>query len=196
LLIASLKEFLPDLESSLLAHPFFERRMHGLAPIDLAAVKKWNITGPNARATGMPGIDLRTSRPYGAYRGVTLDSSVLAVAHGDAYDRARIRKSEILQSVHLIEAVFRRIPSGNHRIRVGLDVRPSPGKAVCNVEGPRGAIYALVETDGRAQPAQVSFICPSAMAVQMVPALLRGIQVEDTFLVIHSLDISFSEVDK
>jgi Ni,Fe-hydrogenase III large subunit len=32
--------------------------------------------------------------------------------------------------------------------------------------------------------------------VQRLLSLLRGIQVEDAFLVIHSLDISFSEVDK
>jgi hypothetical protein len=34
------------------------------------------------------------------------------------------------------------------------------------------------------------------MAVQLLPRLLKGVQVEDAFLVIHSLDISFSEVDK
>lgn len=194
--VASVREFLPDLCSSLLFHPFFGGRMHGLALLDAATVKQWNISGPNARASGLEKADLRVSRPYGAYRGLELPAAEKASASGDALDRAHIRRAEILQSAQLIESVFRQIPSGNHRIRVGLDVRPSPGKAVCSVEGPRGAIHALVEADGSAHPAQVSFFCPSAMAVQVLPRLLRGIHVEDAFLVIHSLDISFSEVDK
>ncbi|MGE3261309.1 MAG: hypothetical protein AB7K68_05985 [Bacteriovoracia bacterium] len=194
--VASLREFLPDLESSLLTHPFFEKRTRGLGQLDAAMVKNWNITGPNARASGLADCDLRVSRPYGAYRGTEMMLDTSRNYLGDAFDRAHIRKREILQSAQLIESVFRHIPSGNHRIRVGLDVRPAPGKAVCGVEGPRGAIYAMVESDGRSQPSQVSFFCPSAMAVQVLPRLLRGIHAEDAFLVIHSLDISFSEVDK
>ena len=34
------------------------------------------------------------------------------------------------------------------------------------------------------------------LAAQVLPGLLTGIQLDDVFLVIHSLDISFSEVDK
>lgn len=194
--VANLRDFLPDLESSLLAHPFFAERARGLAVITSAEAEARNITGPNARAAGCQNADLRLRTPYGAYQKTPVPSLAHSYTEGDVLDRARLRMEEILQSARLIAEGFRSMPAGNFRIRVGMDVRPSPGKACCGVEGPRGAIFALVEADGGAQPADVSYFGPSAMLVQALPGLLRGLQVEDAFLVLHSLDISFSEVDK
>jgi NADH:ubiquinone oxidoreductase subunit D len=103
---------------------------------------------------------------------------------------------ELLHSASLIEECFRKIPAGNNRIRVGVDVAAPMGKAFMEVEGPRGKISVLAESKGDRCPANVHFCGPSAMAVQLLPELITGIQVDDIFLVIHSFDISFSEVDK
>jgi Ni,Fe-hydrogenase III large subunit len=142
------------------------------------------------------GRDERSLRPYCAYRGGALPALSFEGRNGDVHSRAGIRAAEILQSAALIKETFQRIPAGNHRIPVGLDVAPASGRAMASVEGPRGTLTVLVETEGGNCPANVKFFCPSPMAVQLLPGLLRGIQVEDALLVIHSLDISFSEVDK
>jgi NADH-quinone oxidoreductase subunit D len=194
--IQSLREFLPELDHLLLSHPFFEERTKGLAVISREEAERGNLLGPNARASGLSTEDERISRPYGAYKTERVVQSAVSASVGDVYARACVRVSEIQQSAALIETAFKRIPSGNHRIRVGMEVIPPAGVAVSAVEGPRGAITVIAETNGERSPAHVKFFCPSAMAVQQLPALLRGIQVEDVFLVIHSLDISFSEVDK
>ncbi len=194
--IGALKDFLPELDMLLLSHPFFVERTRGLAPISREMVERWSLLGPNARASGVFSQDERSARPYCAYRGETLPALRFDPAFGDVHARVSIRAAEILQSATLIENAFRRIPAGNHRIRVGMEVSPAPGRAVASVEGPRGAITVLAEAGGGNCPANVRFFCPSSMAVQILPGLLRGIQVEDSFLVIHSLDISFSEVDK
>jgi NADH-quinone oxidoreductase subunit D len=193
--LGALQEFLPELDEVLLAHPFFVERSRGLAVITRETAEVWNLLGPNARASGALSQDDRRARPYGAYRDANLLDSV-SVAGGDVLARAAIRAAEILQSARLIEETFRRIPSGNFRIRVGMEVSPARGRAISSVEGPRGAITVLAESGGGNCPANVRFFPPSAMAVQLLPRLLKGIQVEDAFLVIHSLDISFSEVDK
>jgi NADH:ubiquinone oxidoreductase subunit D len=192
-----LRDFLPELDRLLLRHPFYEERTRGLAVVSPQHAREWNLQGPNARASGLAEIDERRAKPYGAYKGQAMkEMSLAGGSSGDALARSRIRAAEILQSGALIEQVFRKIPSGNFRIRVGMEVSPPPGKAVASVEGPRGVITAFAESGAGSFPASVSFFSPSAMAVQLLPRLLRGHQVEDAFLVIHSLDISFSEVDK
>ena len=194
--IGALKDFLPELDMLLLSHPFFVERTRGLAMISRAQAETWSLLGPNARASGVSTQDERNLRPYSAYRTDLLPMLSFDAASCDVHARASIRAAEILQSAALIEQAYRQIPAGNHRIRVGMEVSPAPGVAIASVEGPRGAITVLAEAAGANSPANVRFFSPSAMSVQILPDLLRGIQVEDVFLVIHSLDISFSEVDK
>ncbi len=170
-------------------------RTRGLASISAEEAARWNLLGPNARASGLA-RDERIDRAYGAYRAEPVPALTFSNSSGDVNARCRIRASEILQSAKMIEASFQKIPAGNHRIRVGMEVSPSPGKAIATVEGPRGEITVLAEAGGGNCPANVRFFGPSAMATQLLPHLLRGSQVEDAFLAIHSLDISFSEVDK
>ncbi len=194
--ISALRDFLPELDQLLLSHPFFLERTRSLASIEKKEAEILGLSGPNARASGLAGKDERTERPYGAYRSHQLAPMNFGAALGDVSVRCRIRASEILQSAKLIESAFQKIPAGNHRIRVGMEVSPAPGKAAASVEGPRGAITVLAEAGGGNTPANVRFFGPSAMAVRLLPRLLHGTQVEDAFLAIHSLDISFSEIDK
>lgn len=197
--VGLLKEFLPDLKRGLLEHPFFVERARGLGKITPEMANRFNILGPNGRASGRQGIDTRRARPAGAYAGAAslLGAEALhARTEGDVLARAWIRLDEMLESARLIDECFRKIPGGNHRIRVSLDVAPPPGKSITSVEGPRGTIVALAETNGGNQPVNVRFLAPSCAVAQLVPALLVGVQVEDVFLLIHSLDISFSEVDR
>jgi NADH-quinone oxidoreductase subunit D len=193
--LEALRSFLPELDELLLSHPFFMERSRGLGVITRDRADENNLLGPNARASGVFTRDERVSRSYGAYTNASLLEPP-SMGGGDVLARATVRAAEILQSARLIEDAFRRIPSGNFRIRVGMEVSPAKGTAVSTVEGPRGAITVLAESGGGNCPANVRFFPPSAMAVRLLPGLLRGIQVEDAFLVIHSLDISFSEVDK
>ncbi|RZA04916.1 MAG: hypothetical protein EOP11_14000, partial [Proteobacteria bacterium] len=204
--VTSLKEFVPDLRSTLLEHPFFTERARGLGVISKELAERANLLGPNGRASGRDGIDERSVRPYSAYLACAGDAAAIPGAmrpgidvqrtQGDVLARSAIRVDEMLGSASLIENCFRKIPGGNHRIRVGMDVAPPPGKALTAVEGPRGTIFALAETNSQPQPINVRFTPPSTMAAQLIPSLLLGLQVEDVFLLIHSLDVSFSEVDR
>lgn len=195
--LSSTKAFLPELRAALLDNPFFIDRAGGLGRITQEQARRWSLGGPNARASGLAGTDARVFRPYGPYRALAREQAREIVgAGGDVLARSQLRAEEILHSATLIEGCFRKIPDGNHRIRVGIEVAPPPGKALAECEGPRGTILVLAEADGRPVASGVRFVGPSGLVVQALPHLLRGLQVEDVFLVIHSLDISFSEVDK
>ena len=196
--IASLQEFVPDLRGTLLEHPFFTERARGLGVVTREEAERANLLGPNGRASGRENTDVRVNHPYAAYGALDLKGPEFDVrrTEGDVYARSLIRLSEMLASAKLVEQIFRQIPGGNHRIRVSMDVAPPPGRAFTVVEGPRGNIHALAETNGRPQPASVHFSTPSAMAAQHISTLLLDRQVEDVFLLLHSLDLSFSEVDR
>lgn len=194
--IQSLNEFLPDLCSAVLDHPFFVERSKGLAVIDSETARTWNIRGPNAKASGIIERDLRKNRPYGAYKELNLSIQEPARWTGDVLARTWVRLDEIRSSSEIILNCFRKIEKGNHRIRVSLDVVPPVGKALKEVEGPKGSIVVIMESKGEICPASIRVMGPSPLSLQILPRLLVGVQTEDLFLVIQSLDLSFSEVDK
>lgn len=194
--IQSLNEFFPDLCSAILEHPFFIDRAKGLAKISTEMAQTWNIRGPNAKASGVPDTDLRKHRPYGAYKELNLNIQEPVRNGGDVLARAWVRLDEIRSSAEIISSCFKKIEKGNHRIRVSLDVVPPVGKSLKEVEGPKGSILVVMESRGEICPANIRVIGPSPLALQVLPKLLVGVQTEDIFLVIQSLDLSFSEVDK
>jgi NADH-quinone oxidoreductase subunit D len=194
--IHSMMEFLPDLKSAVLEHPFFLERAKGLAVISNETATKWNIRGPNAKASGIINSDLRKTRPYGAYKELNFTITEPSRTSGDVLARAWVRLDEIKSSSEIILNCFRKIEKGNHRIRVSLDVVPPVGKSLKEVEAPKGSLSVMMESRGEICPANIKIMGPSPLSLQILPKLLIGVQTEDLFLVIHSLDLSFSEVDK
>lgn len=193
--LTSVSDFLPDLKSSLLNHPFFQERARGLAVIDKETARRWNLSGPNARASGLD-KDLRAEPGFSAYSKVFNKQSPPVENCGDAWSRVGQRMFEIAESIDLIHSVFRKIPKGNYRIRIGAEVESEAGFVFHKIEGARGEIGLFVDCAGGQKPAQVKYFCPSNMLVNLLPQILRGIRTEDVFFAIHSLDISFSEVDR
>lgn len=191
----SVREFLPDIKSSLLNHPFFKERTRGLAVISREEAIRWNLSGPNARASGVD-RDLRIEAGFAAYPKIYSNPSIGAERDGDVWSRVGYRMFEISQSMDFVLALFRKIPNGNFRIRIGAEVESEPGFVFHRVESARGEVSLFVDCAGGQSPAMVKYFCPSNMLISLLPSMLRGIRTEDVFLAIQSLDISFSEVDR
>lgn len=187
------KALLADVDSLLLTHPHFKERAVGLLRVSRQESEVWSLLGPNARASGSA-VDLRIKRPYYAYNKLTVDPPAQVGFEGDAWSRLKYRMAEVLQSITVIEECFRKIPSGNHRIRVGVDVALPEGRSYCAVEGPRGEVGMLLDS-GR-NGTTLKYFGPSAPLMRVLPELLSGLMVDDVMLAIQSLDISISEVDK
>lgn len=191
--LGALDIFMKDLRSTLLDHPFFNERVTGLLPISASEAAAWNLTGANAIASGHDCYKKGLLEQFGYEKKLT---SAQATNKGDVRSRVERRFAEIYSSIETVQKIFHKIPEGNYRIRVGLDVESRKGVIYKNIQGPRGDIGIFISALGGTTLNHIRYFTPSSMVVRVLPQLLKGIQIDDLFLAIQSLDISFSEVDK
>ena len=98
-----------EYESLVNDNAVFLQRCIGKGVITQQDVADYGITGPNARASGVP-LDLRRTRPYSVYP--ELDFKVCLGEHGDVYDRYQVRMDEMRESVQDRRAVPRHARPG------------------------------------------------------------------------------------
>jgi NADH:ubiquinone oxidoreductase subunit D len=191
--LRSAKNLMTDVDTLLLSQPHYKERALGLLKISRQEADIWSLSGPNAKSAGVMS-DLRIDKPYFAYKNIKLNLIEQMSNESDAWSRLKFRMAEVSQSVSILEHCFGRIPDGNHRIRVGVDVAIPKGRAFKSIEGPRGIVSMLLDSSG--DGVSVKYFTPSAAVFRVLPQLLNGLLVEDVLLAIQSLDISMSEVDK
>ncbi len=111
----------------------FRDRLTGIGVVPLETARVLGAVGPSARASGTA-ADVRTDRPYGAYR----DARVVpeTSTNGDAMARAEIRRRELAQSFALAISFLK--TGGPAKPPAGLGEEVS-GDAAAIVESPRGA---------------------------------------------------------
>jgi NADH-quinone oxidoreductase subunit D len=171
----------------------FVRRMRDLGVIDREMAFRVGVTGPNARASGIP-FDLRRAHPYSVYP--ELDFDVPTRAHGDSLARYLLRTDEVKQSLRIIDQCLHEMPDGPVMAKLPRLLRPRPGRAYGAVEGPRGQYSVYAMSDGTDQPFRLRFHDPSFVTLQVLPLLLPGNLVQDTMAIFASLDAVMGGVDK
>ena len=174
----------------------FLNRAKETGVLSLQAIKKFGITGPNARASGQR-FDVRSSWPYSDYAAFDFSGYEQSdFVGGDIYDRYRIRLLEMNQSLELIKQVSESVTDGDI---ISSDYKPKmslpSGEAYACVESPRGLLGCSVVSDGGQIPVRVQFNTPSSHVLEGLPEVLRGERIEDLAVVLASLDICVAEVD-
>jgi len=170
-------------------------RLQAVGTIEPDVARDLGLLGPNARASGLDG-DLRINRPEAGYRGIDLPLLRLGAVEGDALTRVRVRVAEIAQSSQILRKACLDLPAGNVRIEIGADFSPATRDAFQQVEGPKGALGFYVASSGGEQPACVRYAAPSLRAVLALPKLLQYQEIADLEIILCSLDISVSELDR
>lgn len=188
-------EFLEEFSRLLAENPIFSSRLTGLAYLNKELIQENNISGPNARASGDMS-DLRLEGKINEYEGVEIPQLRLDTLNGDAYARVWCRLKEIDQSTEIIKALLKNFPSGNHRVELGMNFFPRAGTSYVEIESPRGRFGVHLESDGGLTPVGVRFVTPSLFSLRISPWLLRQEMIEDVGIILGSLDISISEVDR
>jgi NADH:ubiquinone oxidoreductase subunit D len=163
----------------------------GLLPPDLC--KQYSITGPIARASGIP-YDIRRAEPYGIYD--RFDYEVPVRFGGDAYDRYMIRIAELRQSVRIVRQALRDIPPGDIRGRMPKILRPPKGEAYARIEGPKGEIGFYLISDGSTSPYRYKVRAPSFINLTVLGQLTIGHKIADAVVILGSFDIVMGEVDR
>jgi NADH-quinone oxidoreductase subunit D len=108
-LLNMLPERLQQYEDLLLKNPIFNDRLRGIGVLTTERALALGVTGPLARASGIP-WDLRRARPYSGYE--QYDFDVVTETAGDSFARYLVRMEEINQSLRIIRQALDTFPGG------------------------------------------------------------------------------------
>lgn len=192
--------FLQEIEDLLVGNPIFQHRLSGLACLKATTVKKFGITGPNARSSSVM-LDVRQHSPYSVYQKVPYVPPVFSDVTktefaGDAWARLRYRLLEIRSSLEFLRTIIGKMPGGNYCVSIGAGFSLPAGDSTAFVESPRGELAVFLASDGATKPTRVKFATPSTILVGVMADLLVGEHMDDAPLAIESFDLSISEVDR
>ncbi len=185
--ISDYKEFV-DVATSV---PQVKKRLTGTGILPSGEARAYSVVGPVARGSGL-NRDVRKDYTYGAYHFVSF--SVPVYTEGDNLARTLVRVDEVFESINIIEQLIDSMPSSSE-IRVD-SWEPQPMKlGLGYVEAPRGEVIHLVIT-GRYGPYRWRVRAPTYQNLQVVPIMLRGVDLADAPITIASIDPCFSCTDR
>ncbi len=207
-----------EYESMLTNNMLFLERTQGIGLISTEDCKRWGLSGPVIRATGLA-YDLRKVRPYSGYE--QYDFEVPTATSGDVYGRYLVRVEEMRQSVRIIRQALDRLPYGPvrsnnrkfvppprselgvsmealiHHFKLWTEGFPAPKEYVyAATEGPRGELGVYLEGDGGPKPYRVHYNTPSFANLQAMPVLTRNHFIADLVGIIGSVDIVLGDADR
>ena len=208
-----------EFEGLLTKNDIFRRRTQGVGVITQDDAMNWGLVGPILRATGSD-YDVRRYFPYLGYETYTFN--IPTASEGDVYARYRVRIAEMRESVKICKQAISRItPSGvwacddprvvpppkdkvysemealiQHFLIYSQGFTVPAGEAYVPIEGPRGEHGTYIVSDGTNRPWRVKMRAPSFMAIQSLPAVVRGGLIADVVAVIGSTDVVMGDCDR
>jgi len=208
-----------EFEGLLTKNDIFRRRTEGVGVISQDDAQQWGLVGPIARATGID-YDVRKYFPYLGYE--TYDFKIPTATEGDVYARYRVRIAEMRESVKICKQAIARItPSGvwacddprvvpppkdkvytemealiQHFLIYSQGFTVPAGEAYVPIEGPRGEHGTYIVSDGTNRPWRVKMRAPSFLAIQALPAVVKGGLIADVVAVIGSTDVVMGDCDR
>lgn len=144
------------------------------------------LVGVAARACGVA-RDVRQDFPFGIYRLAQI--AVSTCASGDVFARAYVRWLEVQRSLTFVREQLESLPAGPAREEPG-PLRSHQG-AVALVEGWRGEVCHLVETDERGRFSLYKIVDPSFHNWFGLAMALRNQQISDFPLCNKSFNLSY-----
>jgi Ni,Fe-hydrogenase III large subunit len=147
-----------------------------------AAAEQFGVRGPLARASGIA-HDTRVDHSYAGY--MRLDIRPITQDGGDVYARLMLLLLEAYESIKLSEQALERLPDG-----AGLGEIPSAlkaGQGTSAVEGPRGMIRYVLESDGR-RLTSVRIDAPRQLDRLLARTLLSGALLDNVVAIVASTD--------
>jgi NADH-quinone oxidoreductase subunit D len=193
-------------------------RTQGVGVISADEAINWSLSGPMLRASGVD-YDVRKDRPYLGYQ--DFDFDVPIGAHGDVYDRYRVRLEEMFQSTRIIEQALDQLQPGPinvddprvilppktramsdmeamifHFKQVMEGIKPPAGEIYMGVENPKGELGYYLVSDGTAKPVRWRIRPPSFINLSALPRLCEGALLSDVIAINASIDIVMGEVDR
>ena len=174
------------LTKAVLDDPILHARLKGVGVLKKEDAVKYAVTGPTARASGIP-IDVRRDDPYAAYDRV--DWNVCVQEEGDVFAKAVVRLLETFESIKIVREALHKLPKGP----VSVDIKEIPaGEAVGHAEAPRGETFHYVRSEGGNTPARHKARAPSYVNVPSFKASCIGEKLSDVLITLAAVDPCYS----
>jgi Ni,Fe-hydrogenase III large subunit len=165
-------------------------RFDGIGTLTRHDCEQLGIVGPAARASGLP-RDVRREFPWGVFLDRAIEARLWPT--GDVYARARLRWMEVEQSAGWVDALLSKLPPGAPRHPHG-PLSPD-AIAVSLVEGWRGEICHVAETDGDGRFSGYKVVDPSFHNWMGLALAVRGAAISDFPLINKSFNLSYAGHD-
>jgi len=192
--VVHMRGCLKEYDDLLTYNPIFLDRTKGIGALSKEKAIAYSVTGPNLRASGVP-LDLRKLDPYGIYAKFNFDMAV--GKNGDSWDRYKVRRDEIEESLKIVEQALEGIPAGEILGKVPkANLRPPAGESYAQIEGARGWLGVYLISDGGTSPYRLHIRAPSFINLAVLQDILKGWKVADVIAILGSIDIVLGEVDR
>ena len=172
---------------------FFTMRTKGIGVLTKDMIKRYGITGPNMRASGIA-RDLRRVSPYLIYDSIDFDIPVLD--NGDVYDRFMLRIMEILESIKIIRQAVKSLPKGEYLSKQPWIFKIPANEVFIRQECTKGEGAMFLVTNDDTKAYRLKIRSPSFYSLQALSELVRGVKVADLYPIIASLDPVMGEIDR
>jgi len=180
--LSALKDEVDALHELFLTNPTLSLRYQGIGVLSLEDAYRYNALGPLARASGL-NTDVRCESgnlPYDE-----LDFTPSLHHSGDIHGRNCVRLEEIKESIRLIEALVKNLPSGE--IQTKIKGKPE-GESLIRLEAPRGELMYYVKGRKKALLERVRIKTPTFSGIPAMIEVFKGSQYADAPAILASFD--------
>ena len=192
--LASTRQGIADIDGMLTKNEIFLARTKGVGVISAEEAIEWGMSGPSLRASGVP-LDIRRDEPYLHYNDVEWD--VITGENGDVFDRFDCRVREMRESVRIIEQCLERLEPGPIMPeRAARMLRIPEGEVYLRTEAPRGEYGVYLVSRGGNRPWRLKVRSACLSNLQALRDMIVGHYVADAVIILGSIDIVLSEVDR
>jgi NADH-quinone oxidoreductase subunit D len=200
--VTRFEKVLPEYYKLTEENDIFRKRMIGVGVITKEDAIGYGLTGPIARASGVP-YDIRKDDPYLFYD--KMDFNMITRETGDSYARYEVRRDEILESIKIIRQAIAQIPEGPFRAVNAVTIKPplalsmrTPvnGESFVRNECPRGEGAIYIISDGSNFPYRLRIRGPSFNNLSIVPKVCADQTIADVVAIIATIDPVFGECDR
>ncbi|MFO7829630.1 MAG: NADH-quinone oxidoreductase subunit D [Bacteroidales bacterium] len=195
--LQTVERYMKDIKKVMFDNAVFKKRSVGMGIIEKEWINKYGITGPNARAAGVI-LDVRKNYPYLKYN--ELDFEPVSDNFSDIYNRANLRRRDILLSIDLIRQILSKMDNkGDIRAMTPnvLHWKVPAGETYIRSECTRGEFGYYMVSDGTEYPRRVNVRGPSyTHAIALLEDMIINENIADVAGLMVSLHTYPPEIER
>ncbi len=193
--LKSSRQGVKDFDGLLTENEIFIARTKNVGIISAEDAIEIGMSGSSLRASGV-NLDIRKTEPYLFYDQVEFD--VPLGENGDVFDRYYVRLQEMEQSMRIIEQCLERLEDGPIMPeKMPRMLRLPEGQEVyIRTEAPRGEYGVYLVSKGGNKPWRLKVRSACLSNLQALRQMSVGQYVADAIIILGSIDIVLSEVDR